>query len=594
MYFKPWSITVTLAVLLTGLWSMSGTFDSGDALNRLRATEQFFSPTGLVVASQGKPVRGGYSLFVDQGGSYISSWGPGQPLLFVPYNLIAGAVSQPLAQKFDWSNADILRIKRFIVSSLVSLSCLLVVFWLEILVAMALGCGQWLALGIAVLGTFGSMFWSMWKQGQEEVQLAICLLGMIYGWLRWQKSLVMSITATGNTTDLQNLPGSQDLSLDLAQPSPKAASQKVTNKWVWFSSGMVAIALLFRTTALPMVLASIWLFVTAAIRINANPAITGNIKAAKQDFWRRWQWLIIPQAVCHSIAIAILATYNYIKTGNPLKAGIPLEDFYGRWWSGITEPIWGIDKGIIWTNPWLLPALITTVLLWQYLSVHHRQLLIVTLFLFSASIAIYANWLTWAGDHTYGARFQVHLLPCLTVLLGSSIGLYGRHLMPHLPHVLAKLINGKALQVKILALALCILLQVPSISLIHGLEIYQAMRAGLWQHSTSMSPTQHLPQIPTRYKNFWLKLTTQAEVLPLPPAVPITGDPSRQFLISDADYYGAQRWNFWPWLSLWRISPDLSQILMIVWYVLVILSVSLWLLLAYWGSQGVVKGQQPH
>ncbi len=588
MYFKRCSIAVTLAVLLTGLWSMSGTFDSGDALNRLRATEQFFSPTGLVVASQGKPVRGGYSLFVDQGGSYISSWGPGQPLLFAPYNLIAGAISQPLAQKFDWSKADILRVKRFIVSSLVSLPCLLVVFWLEILVAMALGCGQWLALGIAVLGTFGSVFWSMWKQGQEEVQLAICLLAMIYGWLCWQESI------TTNAIDFQHSSGFQNLSPDVAQPSPKAANHKVANKWVWFSSAMMAIALLFRTTALPMVLASIWLFVTAAIRTNANNTkITGAIKSTKQNFWRRWQWLIVPQGVCHSMAIAILAAYNYIKTGNPLKAGIPLEDFYGNWWSGITEPIWGIDKGIIWSNPWLLPALIVTVLLWRYLSAHHRQLLIMTLFLFSASIAIYANWLTWAGDHTYGARFQVHLLPCLTVLLGSSIGLCGRHLMPQLSPFLSKVINGKALQVKLLGLALCILLQIPSISLIHGLEIYQAMRAGLWQNSTSMSPTQHLPQIPTRYKNFWLKLTTQAEVLPLPPAVPITGDPSRQFLISDADYYGAQRWNFWPWLSLWRISPNLSQILMIVWYVLVILSMGLWLLLAYWGSQGAAATLNP-
>ncbi len=306
----------------------------------------------------------------------------------------------------------------------------------------------------------------------------------------------------------------------------------------------------------------------------------------------------------------IVATYNYIKTGNPFKAGIPLEDFSGKWWAGITEPIWGIDKGIIWSNPWLIPAVIITVILWRHLSSQHRQILAVLLFLFSASIAIYANWVTWAGDHTYGARFQVHLVPALAVLLGSSVGLFGNRLWRRLallrkqlgqqfkvlpqPNCQPKLNNKRNTKLKapkfqaklsLLVLTVCVLLQIPSISLIHNLEICQAIRAGLWQNNTTVSPTQYLPQIPHRYKNFWLKLTTQAAVLPLPPAIPITGDSRRQFLISDQDFYGAQRWNFWPWLSAARLKREITQILSSLWYILVAVSVSLWLLLAGWATQ---------
>lgn len=596
---KKWCIAVTLAVFLTGLWSMSGTFDSGDALNRLRVTDQVFTPGGLVVASQGKPERGGYSLFVDQNGTYISSWGPGQPLLFVPYHLISVAVTQPLAAQFRWSNADVLRVKRFIVSSLVSLSCLLLIFWLEILVAMALGCDQWLALGIATLATFGSIFWSMWKQGQEEVQLGICFLGMIYGWLRWQKSLNLWDQNLSNQISNDATITDADLDIDteinLNQDSDEL--QRSSLKWVWFSSVMVAIALLFRTTALPMVLGSIWLFV---INATGSGIMQKSYLNSNQNFWQRWRWLIIPQGICNGIAIAIVAGYNFIKTGNPLKAGVPLEDFHGSWFAGLTEPIWGIDKGIIWTNPWLLPALIITVVLWRYLSANHRQLLTLTLFLFIASITIYANWLTWAGDHAYGARFQVHLVPGLTVLLGSAIGLHGSQLGAKLAEahqsasksvfgasgfiaqMTARFLQKISLKVTILILTSCILFQIPSISLIHNLEIYQAIRSGIWQNSTTVSPTQYLPQVPHRYQNFWIKLTTQAKVLPLPPSVPITGDSQRRFMISDKDYDGAQRWNFWPWLIPSHLTNKLGPILLLSWYVLVVLSIGLWLVLAYW------------
>lgn len=115
--------------------------------------------------------------------------------------------------------------------------------------------------------------------------------------------------------------------------------------------------------------------------------------------------------VATSCSLAVVFAYNLFKTGNPLNSGIPLTEFRGSWFNGLIEPVFGFDKGILWTNPWLLPYLITTLFAWKYLRRELKSLLLLSLFLFTSSLLIYGKWHTWAGDITYGARFQVHLVP---------------------------------------------------------------------------------------------------------------------------------------------------------------------------------------
>lgn len=110
------------------------------------------------------------------------------------------------------------------------------------------------------------------------------------------------------------------------------------------------------------------------------------------------------------------------------------------------------------------------------------------------------------------------------------------------------------------------MLQVPSISFIHALEIYQALSSSAASKSTNGSPTGELRQTRLRYVNFFSKLTTGETVrfAARNSAVPLSA-------VEDAS-----RWNFWPWLAQKRLSQNVIIMLKGLWLLIVLTNIISW------------------
>lgn len=509
---KKLSLIVFTAILLTSLWSASGTFDSSDAANRARVAHQLVTEGQLVVESVGDAKH--FSTFQDQNGSYNSQWGIGQSVFFLPFVALSNIVTQNLpvepTQKANISG--------FLVSVPVFWIGLAINFWLCLKLSALLRTDRFTAYILSFIATFGSGLWHMAKQGQEEIQLSILLLFSLYGFLYWKRS--------------------NDY------------------KYVWLSAVSASATLIFRPTALPIFVGTVGLYIYEFMFEKRT--------ARKKSF--NYLRVIVAFGVATFCSLTIALGYNFFKTGNPLKSGVPLADFYGNWLNGIIEPIFGLDKGILWTNPWLLPCIIFTFLSWKYLKDDLKLLLKLSLFLFISSVAIYCKWFSWAGDFTYGARFQVHLVPLLCLTLGTAT----------LTYIKRFLYKGQITkQYKLLSLLFgftFVLLQIPSIAFIHSLEIYQALQSHADSKSNNGSPTGALGQVQLRYANFISKLTT-GKTIEFAVVKPLKVTPNA---VDDAS-----RWNFWSWLAKKRLSQNVAKLLQIFWILIVLVSVFSWIY-AFW------------
>lgn len=503
---KKLALSICLAILLTSLWSASGAFDSGDAFHRARVAHQLVTEGRLVVESVGSAENG--STFRDQNGAYYSKFGPGQSIFFLPFDALASIVTQ----KLTVGPALRERIHTFLLSVTVFWLCLSINFWLCLKLLANLGINRLNAYLISFVATFGSSLWQMAKQGQEEIQLSILLLYSLYKFWCWKR--------TGN------------------------------NKYVWLSAVSAAATLVFRPTALPIPLGVAGIYVYELFKKNTRSKFFSYLGVA------------LPFVIANFCALAIVGGYNLFKTGNALKSGYSAgESFSGNWFNGIVEPIFGLDKGILWTNPWLLPCLICTFLTWKYLKHDFKILLILNLFLFTSSIAIYCKWFSWAGDHTYGARFQVHLVPLLCLTLGAATITYIRTYFPKMLYTM---------QYKLLSLSIgfvLFMLQIPSVALIQNLEIYQAVRSNAVSKSHNGSPTGALGQIRLRYANFFSKLIT---------GTPVEFEARNPSAVATQDWEGAARWNFWPWLAEKLLSQNVTILLKALWTLIVLASIICW------------------
>lgn len=498
---------IFLAILLTSLWSASGLLDLIDAQDRARVAHQLVTERRLVVDSFGEDGSG--STFRDQKGSYTSKFGIGQTIFFLPFDAIATVVTQNLTLKPELKE----RIYYFILSVPVFWLSLAINFWLCLKILAKLKQDRFTAYFISFVAIFGSTFWQMAKQGQEEIQLSILLLFSLYNFLCWKRDS--------------------------------------DNKYVWLSAVCTAATLIFRPTALPIPLGVAGLYIYE---------ISKKITQPKQVSYIR---ILIPFAITNFCAIAIVAAYNLFKTGNPLKTGyLAEESFSGYWVNGIVEPIIGMDKGIIWTNPWLLPCFIFTCFAWKHLKQDLKVLSILSLFLFTSSVLIYCKWISWAGDDTYGARFQVHLVPLFCLTFGTATLIY----------IKTYFYKGlSTTRYKLLALGcgfILFLLQIPSIALVNNLERYQAAISNAISKSRNGSPTGALGQVRLRYANFFSKLTT-GEPVKFPEVNTSKGLPSA---LQDA-----VRWNFWAWLAEKRFG-HIATLLKLLWVLIVLASIVCWVL----------------
>ena len=515
MNAKKISLGIVIAIFLTSLWSASGTFDTPDAMVRANIAHQIVIQGRLMVTSRGDRIN--QATFQTKDGEITSQYGLGQSMFFLPFDAVASLITNNV--RLQPEKAD--KVHNFLVSMPVFAVVLILNFWACLQLGIELGNDRFMSYLLAFVATFGSSFWQMAKQAQEEVQLSILLLSALYGFLCWR--------------------------------------QEGTSKFAWLSAGAGAATVIFRLPSFPILLG-----ITTIYFYEIYQHIRRNKSGLSKSF-RSYSPLnklnisktILPFVILYLGASTVIVGYNFFKTGDLLKTGYATSEWFNRdWITGTIQPILGLDRGIVWTNLWLLPCLLVTCLAWHHLKYELKILLILSLFLFSSSIATYATC-CWAGGWTYGARYQVHLVPLLCVTLGSATVNYIQTSFPRA--------TTQVQRTSLLVGVLLVLLQIPSIAFVHSLELYQVDLADIPAKDDSQTGT--IGQVKLRCQNFISKV--------------MTGKPM-QFEVIDLEDYTledlekASRWNFWPWRVQQYLNSTLVTLLKMGWLVLVLGSLICW------------------
>jgi hypothetical protein len=484
------TLFVVIALLSTSLWS-SGGFGSLDTTTRARVAHQLVTERHLTVASTGTSEMS--SSFRDAQGEYPSYFGPGQTLFFLPFDAVLSTVTGNLP--LDGARTRV--IHYFLLSTLSLILGLGINFWLCLRLSALLGLSRLNAYLAAFIATFGTEFWQMAKQGQEEVQISALILLATCSFIQWKR-----------TNSIKHL---------------------------YLMALWASLPLLFRLTGVTAVAGIVSLFLWQWCKRGWEPRLLGHAALAF--------------GAPVGLSLSTVALFNAYKTGNLIKTGYSVSQgtFSGDWFKGILEPVLGLDRGIFWTSLWLFPALICLFVVWKKLEQDHRVALFLSLFLFCASLLVYCRWYTWAGDDTYGARYQVHVVPLLTIALWAAI-------FKWIEIKVQWLLPNKYQLVATVFVFLLLALQVPSIAFTINLEIYQVKVSGLSQRSTNGSPTGAIGQIWLRYTNFFSKLAT--------------GEVIRFQVVDPTDLPALQRavrWRFWPWLAEEFTSSRTTQFLAWIW-----------------------------
>lgn len=494
-----------LAVVLTSLWSASGAIDSEDAQTRLRVAEQLAAEGRLVVASYGDGRHD--TRLRDAAGVYSSRFGIGQSLFYLPFVLI----TRPLAAVAPVPDSLRMKLGRFLLATSVFAVVLLATFGLCVLNARALGAGRLPAYFAAFVAVFGSSFWQMAKQGQEENQLAIAALAALLGFLGWRQ--------TGR---------------------PACA---------WLTAVALSSAIVFRPTAVTMVLGFVGLYAIALWRAARRGVLTP----------RAVTNVVIAFVLAGATGTGIVLGYNLFKGGHPLRFG------YGStqgvfssstWWDGVWGSTVGLDRGIIWQNLWMLPAVLLVIFGWRRLRPRLRVAVVLGGILFLGSVALYSGWSGWAGGlHTYGTRFQQHVVPLLA--LGLILGAL---------EVAGRARRWSASSAVVLALVAAVL-QLPSIAFVHNLEALQAMTSRATAPAGEIATVAMGGQLHLRHANVLAKLTTGRPV----PIDTLRSEPRLAGLLADSS-----RWDFWPWRIPRYVGSATTLAARLLWIALLLCSLGAW------------------
>ncbi len=112
------------------------------------------------------------------------------------------------------------------------------------------------------------------------------------------------------------------------------------------------------------------------------------------------------------VGIAGTGLYNYLRMGNPLDTGytggtsFPTPLYVGVYGLSLSP-----GKGIFWFAPLLLFSLFVFKLFWQK---NKQQAVIITL-LFIFNLILYAKYISWGGDGSWGPRYLAPLIPLLVI-----------------------------------------------------------------------------------------------------------------------------------------------------------------------------------
>jgi hypothetical protein len=458
-------------------------------------------------------------VYKDANGVYPAKYGIGQSIFFLPFDVLSTVALGALRHQVP----DPERVRAAIFSISVYTIVLGVNFLLCYRLSRLLGLNQFRSLLLAIVATFGSSFWQMAKQGQEEVQLSILILACAISFVQWGSTKQQAYVVCGALC--------------------------------------AAAGLLMRITAAPIYCGFLALFLLEGGN-QSGGLQAGRVKGVLRAF-----------ALAFAVCMSIDAAYNLFRNDSVWTTGYEpevREMSKSNWIAGLWGPLLGMDRGIILTNLWLVPFALAASMGWKSAGKQARKLACLAVFLYFSSVVICCRWPTWAGDITYGARFQVHVVPLLCVTCGA-IGLGGlsREIQRHR-------LCDKGLIAATIAL---VVLQIPSIAFLDSLEWYQCVRNDSACWNATGSPTNKLGQVRLRYENFVSKLLT-GHVVNLPE--------ENAASVSVTTLQQASRWDFWPWLAVGRVSEKLIRFLKIVWSAVAALSLFAWAA-AMWVSSAESK-----
>lgn len=133
---------------------------------------------------------------------------------------------------------------------------------------------------------------------------------------------------------------------------------------------------------------------------------------------RRFWPLVLAWGLGAALPLAALALYHTALFGSPLRTGYGDEGrsgFITPFWEGFSGQLWGLHRGLIWSNPLMLLALPGLAALWR----RDRWIALACAALSGAQVVFHASWHAWDGGGAWGPRFLTPILPLLCLPLAA-------------------------------------------------------------------------------------------------------------------------------------------------------------------------------
>ncbi|MCA0446071.1 MAG: hypothetical protein LCH54_07550 [Bacteroidetes bacterium] len=463
------------------LWSFPGQFNSTDGTDRYRVAHAILTGGLPEIGTYGDGIHN--STFIDDQGEFRSYFGIGQSLILIPLDIPGTALTSLVHfdQKMDF------KIRLGLASLLHLFLVNFLVFLGSFLLAKTVGLNELNAVSSGLTAVFGSILWNLARAGHEESWLAVLMLLALNFGFKFQK--------------------------------------EGKSKYLFLFVISLSAGLFFR----PSFLTAIFIGVFWSLLI-----VYTNHRPKLKNWFFYWAGMGI-------LTLLAIGFWNLHRTGNPIDFGYGQTGgtFSGNPFNGLVQPIFGFDKGLIWTTLWIVPALIMTGFSFTKLNSDIKTLGSLVILFLLLNLMFHSFWFSWAGDHTWGARFQGHLIPLLAIIFWGCIQLK------------TEIIKW---QTRMLLLSGIIASQIPSLCFWDTLEYLQAEKSGRSLISTNGSPTGTDGQILMRYSNIIAKLSTGS--------LANFGEPET---IRLSYSLGATSWNFWPWMIQKSLTTPLHFLFISLW-----------------------------
>lgn len=389
-----------LVVALLTFLIQSGELGTSDTTHRLQVTHSLWTGEPQVFPYE-------YPEFGVHGrGGHLYAWyGIGQSLLMLPADLAGTGLSHlPLWRHYVDSRAD------------PTVRAIVVTTSINVLISVLTALAAFRLIGLlgfssreAVAGTLALLCATThlhYSQNMMENNY-ILLLTLTGAWLQYVWFL------SGNKRSL--ILGSAALGLNLLTRITTALD-------IWAVAAFLILAFLFtryKHPRAPSLLARATTYLRYAAPIYAGCLLIDRI----YQYIRFGSWT--------NTYVSVMAAEQR-RLDPTLPANFP---FNGRWFhggieSGVFGPLIAPDKSIFLFDPMFGLMLILAIALWPRLQPSARAFIAATLLLLGSYIALYAGYLWWAGDDSWGDRYISTAVQFATLLAVPLLLRYRRDLGP--------------------------------------------------------------------------------------------------------------------------------------------------------------------